>query len=275
MPELPEVETIKRDLEEKIKGKKVEKVVVVNDKCIKMPASGEFISGIEGRLFQQIKRRGKYLIIELDSGDNLVIHLKLTGRLIYSLKEKKLDYSKIIFIFYDSTQLTFTDMRGFGNVWLLPDKEFERIPSLKNLGPEPLEEEFTVDKFKELLKEKRTDIKSLLMNQEFIAGIGNIYSQEALFLSGIHPKRKALSLHYEEIGRLYNNLRSVLNEAISYRGSSVDAYVDLQGEKGKYKPHLRVYGREGKNCLICGAIIQKINIKGRGTRFCPRCQSNG
>ena len=274
MPELPEVETIKRDLEEKIKGKKVEKVVVVNDKCIKMPASGEFISGIEGRLFQQIKRRGKYLIIELDSGDNLVIHLKLTGRLIYSLKEKKLDYSKIIFIFYDSTQLTFTDMRGFGNVWLLPDKEFERIPSLKNLGPEPLEEEFTVDKFKELLKEKRTDIKSLLMNQEFIAGIGNIYSQEALFLSGIHPKRKALSLHYEEIGRLYNNLRSVLNEAISYRGSSVDAYVDLQGEKGKYKPHLRVYGREGKNCLICGAIIQKINIKGRGTRFCPRCQSN-
>jgi len=274
MPELPEVETIKRDLEEKIKSKKVEKVVVANDKCIKMPASGEFISGIEGRFFQQIKRRGKYLIIELDSSDNLVIHLKLTGRLIYSLKEKKLDYSKIIFIFYDSTQLTFTDMRGFGNVWLLPDKEFKRIPSLKNLGPEPLEEEFTVDKFKELLKEKRTDIKSLLMNQEFIAGIGNIYSQEALFLSGIHPKRKALSLRYEEIGRLYNNLRSVLNEAISYRGSSVDAYVDLQGEKGKYKPHLRVYGREGKNCPVCGAIIQKINIKGRGTCFCPQCQSN-
>ncbi|MCD6472282.1 DNA-formamidopyrimidine glycosylase [Candidatus Aerophobetes bacterium] len=274
MPELPEVETIKKDLKEKVEGKKVEKVVIANDKCIKMPTPREFMLGIEGRFFQQIKRRGKYLIFELDSGDNLVIHLKLTGRLIYSLKEKKLDYSKIIFIFCDSTQLTFTDIRGFGNAWLLYDKEFQKISSLNNLGPEPLEEEFTVDKFKELLKGKKSDIKSLLMNQKFIAGIGNVYSQESLFLSGIHPKRKALSLRDEEVSKLYNNLRSILSEAISYRGASVDTYVDLQGEKGKYKPHLKVYGREGKNCLKCGTTIQKINIKGRGTYFCPYCQSN-
>ncbi|MEA1963714.1 MAG: DNA-formamidopyrimidine glycosylase [Candidatus Aerophobetes bacterium] len=273
MPELPEVETIRRDLKEKVKGKKVKRVVVVNDKCIKMPDSREFISGIEGRFFQQINRRGKYLIIGLDSGDNLVIHLKLTGRLIYSLREKKLNYSKIIFVFYDSTQLIFTDMRGFGNVWLLFDKEFQRIPSLNNLGPEPLEKGFTLNKFKKILKGKRSDIKSLLMNQGFIAGIGNVYSQEALFLSEIHPKRKALSLRDEEIDRLYNNLRGILDEAISYRGSSVDAYVDLQGEKGEYEPHLMVYGRKGKKCFQCGTIIQKISIKGRGTYFCPSCQS--
>jgi len=273
MPELPEVETIRRDLEKRVKGKRVEKVVIKSEKFIKAPSSiAEFIERMKGRTLSEIKRRGKYLILELDSKDNLIIHLKLTGRLIYSPEGKELAYTRVIFIFQNKTQLSFTDMRGFGGLWLIPNKEFLMIPSLENLGPEPLEDDFTLDRFRELLKGKKGNIKALLMDQTFIAGIGNIYSQEALFLAGIHPKRDTTTLIDREIKDLYNNLLATLREAISYRGSSVDTYVDLNGEKGDYESHLRVYGRQGKGCFRCGAVIEKIKINGRGTCFCPVCQ---
>ena len=272
MPELPEVETIREGLEKRVKGKRIEKVLIKNEKSIKLPSPAQFVSRIEGKVISEIKRRGKYLILKLDSKDNLVIHLKLTGRLLYSQKGEKPDYTRIIFIFQDQTQLSFTDMRGFGNLWLVSDEELWMIPSLESLGPEPLEKNFTVDKFKELLSGKRGKIKPLLMNQTFIAGIGNIYSQEALFLTGIHPKRSPSSLIDKEIEGLYNNLLSILQEAISSRGSSVDAYVDLNGKKGDYESHLRVYGRAGKSCPRCGAVIERVKIAGRGTYLCPRCQ---
>jgi len=298
MPELPEVETIREGLEKKVKGKRIEKVLIENEKSIKLPSPAEFVSRIEGKVISEIKRRGKYLILRLASKDNeltpspfplpygerikvrgkrkflyyLVIHLKLTGRLIYSQKGEKPDYTRVIFVFQDQTQLSFTDIRGFGGLWLVSDEEFWMVASLQNLGPEPLEKDFTVNKFKELLSGKRGKIKPLLMNQTFIAGIGNIYSQEALFLTGIHPKRSPSSLIDKEIEGLYNNLLNILKEAISSRGSSIDAYVDLNGKKGDYESHLRVYGRAGKNCPRCGAVIERVKIAGRGTYFCPRCQ---
>jgi len=273
MPELPEVETIRRDLEKRVRGKRVEKVVIKSEKFIKVPSSiAEFIERMKGRTLSKIKRRGKYLILELDSKDNLIIHLKLTGQLIYSPEGKELAYTRVIFIFQNKTQLSFTDMRGFGGLWLIPDEEFSMVPFLQNLGPEPLEDDFTLDKFRILLKGRKGNIKALLMDQTFIAGIGNIYSQEALFLAGIHPKRDTTTLIDREIKDLYNNLLATLREAISYRGSSVDAYVDLNGEKGDYESHLRVYGRQGKGCFRCGAVIEKIKINGRGTCFCPVCQ---
>ncbi len=156
---------------------------------------------------------------------------------------------------------------------MIPDREFQKIPTLDNLGPEPLAEDFTVAKFGDLLKGKIGKIKSLLMNQEFMAGIGNIYSQEALFLSQIHPERIPSSLADEEIEKLYENLRQVLKKAISYRGSSVDTYVDLEGKKGSFESQLKVYGREGEPCFKCGTSIKKIKVSGRGTYFCPNCQS--
>jgi len=273
MPELPEVETIKRDLEEKIKEKRVKKVIVKDGKCIKIPAPAEFIKRTEGKVFREIQRRGKFLIIELDSLDALIIHLKLTGQLIYFPKEgEELNYTRLMFIFYDHTQLNFADMRRFGSIWLIPQHKFSLIPSLANLGPEPLEDEFTLEKFKELVKGARGKIKSLLMDQSFIAGIGNVYSQEALFLAGIHPERKSSKLFDEEIRSLYNNLRKILQEAIYHRGSSVNNYVDLAGKKGNYEPHLNIYGREGQSCPRCGANIRRITISGRGTYFCPKCQ---
>jgi formamidopyrimidine-DNA glycosylase len=273
MPELPEVETIKRDLEEKVKGKKVKRVIVKDGKCIKIPAPTEFIKRTEGKVFREIQRRGKFLIIELDSLDALIIHLKLTGQLIYSPKEGELlNYTRLIFIFCDHTQLNFADIRRFGSIWLIPEGKFSLIPSLANLGPEPLRDDFTMEKFKNLLKGKKGKIKSLLMDQSFIAGIGNVYSQEALFGAGIHPERNPSKLLDEEIEKLYNNLQKVLREAIYHRGSSVINYVDLEGKKGNYEPYLNVYGRESQSCPRCGANIRKITISGRGTYFCPKCQ---
>jgi len=272
MPELPEVETIRRDLEKKVRGKKVKEVIIKNGKCLKGITEEEFIKGIKGKVFSEIGRRGKFLIIELDSKDNLVIHLRMTGTLIYSEEKRELNYTRIIFIFEDSSQLAFNDMRGFGNIWLVSHKEFQRIPLLHLLGPEPLEEDFTLEKFKTLLKRKKKKIKVLLMDQSSIAGIGNIYSQEALFRAGIHPEKLSNRLFDKEIENLYNSLQAVLQEAISHRGSSVDTYVDLEGKRGKYEQYLKVYGRKGKKCFRCGEEIKKINLGGRGTYFCPHCQ---
>lgn len=273
MPELPEIETIRLDLEEKVKGKKVKEVIIKNGKCLKEITEEEFIKGVKGKVFSQFRRRGKFLIVELDSKDNLIIHLRMTGILIYSEGKKESNYTRIIFIFEDNSQLAFNDMRGFGNVWLLPDREFQRIPSLYLLGSEPLEKDFTLEKFKSILKRKKKKIKILLMDQRSIAGIGNIYSQEALFRARIHPEKLSNHLFDKEIENLYNSLKGVLQEALSHRGSSVDTYVDLEGKKGKYEQYLKVYGRKGKKCFRCGEIIKKINLGGRGTYFCPHCQS--
>jgi len=272
MPELPEVETIKRDLEDKVRGKRVKKVMIKNEKCVREPLPGEFIKRVEGRVFKEIQRRGKFLLIRLDSLDTLVIHLKLTGRLIYSKQGEMIDYARLMFIFDDRSQLVFADIRGFGSIWLIPDQEFHRIPSLNNLGLEPLEDDFTMEKFGNILRKKRGKIKPLLMDQSLIAGIGNVYSQEALFLAGINPERSPSGLLDEEIRSLYNNLKQILQEAIRHRGSSVDTYVDLEGEKGSYEEHLNVYGRKGQSCPRCGATIKRINLAGRGTYFCPKCQ---
>lgn len=273
MPELPEVETIREGLEKKVKGKRVNKIIIKSEKSIKAPSSpGEFIRKIEGRILSEIRRRGKYLILELDSKDSLIIHLKMTGRLIYSSEGEELPYTRVIFIFPDKTQLSFTDMRRFGGLWLISDEEFSNLPFLKSLGPEPLENDFTLDRFRELLKGKKRKIKSLLMEQTFIAGVGNIYSQEALFLARIHPEKNVSMLVDREIEGLYNNLLAVLREALSCRGSSINAYVDLNGKKGSYESHLRVYGRQDRSCSRCGAVIRKIKVSGRGTCFCPVCQ---
>lgn len=273
MPELPEVETIRRDLEEQVEGKRIEKVIIKNEKSVKVPSPREFIQKMERKVFDEMHRRGKYLILRLDSEDSLVLHLGMTGSLIYSKAGEDMDYSRVVFLLENNAQLSFTDVRGFGGLWFVPDGKFEEVvPTLANLGPEPLETDFTLEKFKQLLKDRKGKIKTLLMDQSFIAGVGNVYAQEALFLSGIHPTRGPSSLLDREIEKLYRNLVHVLREAISYRGSSINNYVDLVGRQGSYEPRLRVYGQAGSNCPQCGHVIERMEVGGRGTYFCPRCQ---
>ena len=273
MPELPEVETIRRGLEQKVRGKKIERVIIRNGRSVKTPSSSEFFQKIEGKVFCQMHRRGKYLILGLDSGDTLVLHLGMTGRLIYSRSREEIAHSRVVFLLENGTQLSFADVRGFGGLWCVPHEKFEEVvPTLAKLGPEPLGRSFTLEKFKQLLKGKKGKIKSLLMDQNFIAGVGNIYAQEALFLSGIHPTRSPSFLLDQEIEKLHHNLLNVLKEAILRGGSSVNNYVDLDGMEGNYAPLLRVYRRAGSNCLDCGQVIERMEVGGRGTYFCPRCQ---
>jgi formamidopyrimidine-DNA glycosylase len=271
MPELPEVETIRRDLEKKVKGKKIKEVIIKERKLIKSPSPEKFKKGLEGRKFNAFERRGKFLIISLDSGKKLVIHLKLTGVLIHCPESTPLlNYTRIIFLFSDKTHLRFNDLRKFGELHLVENEK--EVKGIKKLGPEPLGKEFSLSLFQEMLSQKKTKIKPLLMDQKFLAGVGNIYASESLYKAKIHPQRVAFTLTKEEVGKLYKSLQEILKEAIKYRGTSVDSYRDVEGKKGDYAARLKVYGREGKPCYNCGKPIRRIELGGRGTFFCPNCQ---
>jgi len=276
MPELPEVETIKKDLEKIILKKKIVKVELLDKKLIKGIKPELFMKEVEKSTINQILRRGKYLIFVLSKNKFLVFHLKLTGQLIYGTPDKK---SRIIFYFGGNYLtgrgdhlkcLNFLDMRRFAELRLTDDWTKEK--GIREMGPEPFDEDFTVEKFQEMLVRKKTKIKPLLMDQSFLAGVGNIYAQEAVFRVGIHPERPANKLKPEEVKNLHSAIKDVLYEAIKYRGSSVDAYVDIEGEKGGMEQRLQVYGRGGQSCLNCGTLLKEIKLAGRGTTFCPKCQ---
>jgi len=286
MPELPEVETIKQDLNRVVKNKTIKSVQINLAKQVKNPRA-KFLKLVQGSKIKNIQRRAKTLIFNLSNGYHLVFHLKLTGQLIYRGKNKKLagsghpikhdlqdlpnKYSHVIFNFIDGSQLFFNDMRQFGRVKLVDDKELEKIN--KEFGPEPLDKNFTFKKFQELIATKpRTPIKPLLMEQNFIAGIGNIYSQEACFCAGIMPTCRAGEIKDVELKKLYNCLRKILKFAVEKRGASADTYVDILGRQGKMVPFLKVYGRAGEKCFKCGATIKSIKQNQRTTCFCPRCQ---
>jgi formamidopyrimidine-DNA glycosylase len=265
MPELPEVETIKRDLEKAVLGKKIIEVCVHNPLVIRQPPADKFKKGIQGTSIKNFLRKAKVLIVELSNGKSLVIHLKMTGQLIYPGEGKK---SRVSFKFSDGKILDFNDQRLFGELRLLDD--WHNLKFIKGLGPEPFD--LSVGKFKEMLSKKKTKIKTLLMDQTFISGIGNLYAAESLFRAGIHPERAASSLSDKEKEALLDSIKAVLFEAIKYGGSSVDNYVRLSGEPGNYVRHHKVYGREGKPCLVCKTLIKRISLAGRGTYFCPHCQ---
>ncbi|MFH1239398.1 MAG: DNA-formamidopyrimidine glycosylase [bacterium] len=267
MPELPEVETIRRDLEKELIGLKIKDVKINVPKVIKDPTPQTFRKEIVGKEFQHILRRGKNLILTLSASKQLLIHLKMTGQLIYGDEQPQ---SRVCFILSNGRYLNFNDVRLFGSIRLVSD--WEKAKGIADLGPEPLEADFTFETFKKILSGKKTKIKPLLMDQSFIAGIGNIYAQEALFRAGIHPERPASSLRDKEIKDLFSQIRGVLNEAIKYRGSSIDDYVDAQGKKGGFEERLQVYGWEGRSCCRCNTAIKKIELGGRGTCFCPGCQ---
>ncbi len=278
MPELPEVETIKRDLQKKIKSKKIRSVVVNIEKILKKTSWKELVSKVENRIIQEIHRRGKYIIIDLDSKEKLIIHLGMTGLFIYpynkkfALKEIDPKHNHLIFTFADDTQLVFNDVRRFGKVYLVCD--INEVEGMAKLGIEPLGENFKKEVFIRMMRKKKNKIKSLLMKQEFIAGLGNIYVNEVLYRANMHPLRVASSLTDEEIGKLFREIKCVLSEAVESRGSTVadEAYRDTDGEKGKFAEKLQIYARKGEPCIKCGSIIEVIKIEGRSTFICPQCQ---
>lgn len=266
MPELPEVETIKRDLEKIITGKNITKVCVHNPKVIREPSPEKFKRGLSGVRINNILRRAKVLILELSNGKSLVIHLKMTGQLVYPGDGKN---ARAVFHLSDGKTLDFNDQRLFAELRLLDD--WRKLKFIQGLGPEP--KDLTLGRFKDMLAEKKTKIKPLLMEQGFISGIGNLYAAEILFDAKINPGRRACELLDKEKEALFKSMQNILTEAIRCGGSSVDDYVRLSGEKGKYVRYHKVYGREGKPCFTCKTLIKRTVLGGRGTYFCPKCQS--
>lgn len=265
MPELPEVETIKRGLEKTILGKKIKEVCVHNPKVVRDPSSEKFKKGLEGQTIKNILRKAKVLILELSNGKSLVIHLKMTGQLVYPGDGKK---SRVSFHLSDGRTLDFNDQRLFADLRLLDN--WRNLEFIKGLGPEPFD--ISQGQFKKMLGSKKTKIKPLLMDQTFISGVGNLYAAEVLFRAKINPERPALSLSDKEKENLFKEIKDTLTEAIKYKGSSVDQYVQLTGKPGDYVKFHKVYDRKGKPCFVCKSPIKRISLGGRGTYFCGRCQ---
>lgn len=270
MPELPEVETIKRQLNRKIKGKKIKTVEVRLPRFVKYPLK-KFKQIVAQAKITSISRRAKLLIIELSNEYCLVIHLKLTGQLIFNGQATK--HTHLIYHFTDNSQLIHNDLRQFGFVKVISKKELADFLAKEKFGPEPLDKNFTLNLFKEILnKRKGAKIKPLLMEQSFIAGIGNLYSDEVLFYAKVQPTRKAGNLKPKEIEKIYQGIKKILPASIKQRGTSVDTYVDTKGKEGNYISRLKVYRREGQPCFICGSKIKRLKMGGRSAHFCPKCQ---
>lgn len=290
MPELPEVETIRRDLGALV-GKKIIALNIISPKTASHPAAF-FKKMLVGKKLINIERRGKLLIFVFPGDLFLLIHLKMTGQLIFQSKTKKIvgghslaagsyeksvggklpnKHTRAIFYFSGGGELFFNDLRKFGYLKLVDREELKKIIE-KNYGPEPLTPEFTISRFKEILKGKKTNIKAVLLNQKFLAGLGNIYADESLFAAGIRPMRPANKLTAEEIAKLFKEINKLIKKAIAYRGTTFSNYVDSKGQKGNFSQHLMVYGRGGKPCVICGEPISKVKVAGRGTHYCPNCQ---
>jgi formamidopyrimidine-DNA glycosylase len=265
MPELPEVETIKNDLKKIVLGKRITDVCVHNPKVIRQPSAAVFRKSLVGAKIKNILRRGKLLILELSGGKFLTVHLRMTGQLVYPGGGKQ---SRVVFGLSNGKALDFNDQRLFGELRLI--KDWQSLPFVRKMGPEPFD--LTFAKFKDMLSRCKTRIKPLLMDQQFICGIGNLYAAEILFRARINPLRRAQSLSVQEKRSLFLAIQSILRLAIKHGGSSVDDYVRLSGLPGGYVAYHRVYGRAGKPCFTCKTMIKRIAQAGRGTYFCPKCQ---
>lgn len=271
MPELPEVETIRLTLLPKLTGKIITGGEVLYPKMALGITVDELLNRVTGKSITGLNRRGKYLLIELSDKLIIGIHLRMTGQL--SVDKSNTPLAKATYfrlLLNDDTELRFRDQRKFGKVFLFEQGKLP--PSLIKIGPEPLSPDFTAAVLQKRLARRNLAIKKALLNQEIIAGIGNIYADEALFTAGIHPARSANSLTETEIDALYRAIIKVLSEGIEFRGTTFRDYRDGEGRSGSYQNHLRVYGQKGKNCPNCGGIIVKMTYGGRGTHFCPLCQ---
>ncbi len=270
MPELPEVETVVRGLRRLI-GRRITDVEVRWERAVAAPDVGTFVRRLRGRRIEEIRRRGKWVVIRLDGGLFLLVHLRMSGRLVVSQSGPTDDrHLRVVLSLDGGSQLLFSDPRKFGRMALVEDPD----EVLEGLGPEPLDEGFTVERLRGQLAGRRARLKSLLLDQRVVAGLGNIYTDEVLWRAELHPLRRADRLTDEEVARLHRAIREVLREAIAGRGTTLEdgRYVGADGRPGDFAPRLAVYRRTGQPCPRCGTPIQRIRVGGRGTHFCPQCQ---
>ncbi|MBN1863001.1 MAG: bifunctional DNA-formamidopyrimidine glycosylase/DNA-(apurinic or apyrimidinic site) lyase [Dehalococcoidales bacterium] len=270
MPELPEVETIKNELTPLVIGRRITGITLGWEGIVKKPSLAEFCSRLTGQVITGLRRRGKYLIFSLKSGQALIIHLKMTGSLLLNrASDEPARHVRAVLHLDDGAELRFRDPRKFGAMWLTEDAE----SVVAKLGPEPLTEDFSAAVLSERLARRKAPIKPLLLDQNFIAGIGNMYADESLYDAKIHPLRPAASLSQKDITRLHKAIQEVLWAAIGNKGASVENYFRPGGELGTAHFEFRVaHGLGGKLCPRCGTPIERIVVRNRGSYFCPKCQ---
>lgn len=284
MPELPEVQTIVSDLNRKLKGHSITKIWTDWPKSF-FSAFPLVKKNIIGRQIIRVRRRAKNILIDFKGGKTLLIHLKMTGHLLYRDKNWKSkakkdhpfhdsynQYIRTVFHLNRSKELAFSDLRRFGEIVLLDSDKENELKRLKELGPEPLDKKFNYCRFKKRLNGKTGQIKSALLDQSFIAGIGNIYADEILWESKIHPKAKISRLSDKQKKNLFQAIKKILQLAVKHRGTSMSDYRDAEGKKGGYQNIIRVYQRKGERCYRCYTPIKKTKVNNRGTNYCPHCQ---
>ena len=272
MPELPEVEIIRRQLQKELTGARIASCEVGLLRLVTHPTPLGYRRGLKGRRIEGIGRRGKYLIFALDGERELVVHLGMTGSLVLARPgEERPRHTHVVFHLEDGRDLLFVDPRTFGETALLRKGDRRPLRGLHAMGPEPLEDCFSCEALEDSLR-GRCRVKSALLDQSRIAGIGNIYADETLHRAGVNPLRRLDELDRGDVESIHSALREVLSEAISRGGSSVSDYVDLRGERGSFQQSHRVYRREGERCPACGATIRRETVSGRSTYFCPACQ---
>ena len=286
MPQLPEVETVKRGLDRLIVGKEI--MAVSHDWPKSFPNDEESVNQFMiGATITGLRRRGKAMMIDLSTNYSLVIHLKMTGQLVFVGKERfgaghpndslvgelPNKSTRVTITFADSSTLFFNDQRKFGWVKLLPTVQVEQLEFFKKLGPEPLVDSFSNTNFIDRVKRrKNTSIKAALLDQTVLAGVGNIYADESLFGAGLHPARRVGQLTNKQLAKLMDEVRTVLELSIEKGGSTDRNYVNAEGKKGSYIDFAKVFRREGQPCLVDGSVILKTRVAGRGTHYCPTCQ---
>ncbi len=278
MPELPEVETIRRDLEKDTIGKKIKSVVVSGTRSVRRHENLEdFTSKLESHKIVSVSRKGKYLLIKLDSKDVLVTHFGMSGQLlrIKNNKEPMEKHTHVVITFTQGGQLRFVDPRTFGEMFVTTEEGLtDEVPELAHLGFDPLDGIMSWIAFGRMLQARKTKLKPLLMDQEFVAGIGNMYADEILFAAGLRHDRSSDSLTSQEIRRLYRSMVETLSDAIKHRGSSLadEQYKDIFGDGGEFQSLHKVYDREGEACRRCRSPIVREKLAGRSTFFCAQCQ---
>jgi formamidopyrimidine-DNA glycosylase len=279
--ELPEVEVVRRDLEKDVVGRKVTEAEVRPSKNAmrvirRHGKRREFTDRLVGRKFTKAERRGKYVLLHLDNGDVLVVHFGMSGQFVRGNRRVPLPpHTHVILTFQQGGDLRFIDPRTFGEMFVTAADELGKVKELQHIAIDPLDHVFTWNAFGGALAERAAKMKQLLMDQKFISGLGNIYSDEVLFAAGLRYDRPSDSLSSQEVRRLYRAMQEVLQDAIRFRGTTLDdeAYLDLFGKPGEFQNELKVYGRTGLPCRRCRTPIQAVKISGRNAYFCPQCQS--
>lgn len=273
MPELPEVETIRRVLEPQIQGLTIRSAAVNRPEVVAHPSSDEFCKQLVGQTIERMERRGKFLLMLLNSGDRIIIHLRMTGCLLYTpadLPQEK--HTHLIFELNDGKELRFSDTRRFGRLCLIPSGETDTYSGIEKLGKEPFDSDFSAEYLTAHFGKRKKAIKECLLEQGVIAGIGNIYSDEILFAAKIHPARQANSLTEREWMQLAATIPQQLSYYIEKNEMTPEEYLETKGQDYRNTPFLQVYGREGEPCPNCGEVLCRMVIGGRSSIYCPACQ---